>query len=617
MATNETQQASPDKIGPNPQIEKDRELIATARQKGRGALARTFLRLSGPGWLQSGITLGGVSFSSSLYLGVLVGFAFMWLQPLAMILGIIMLGAIAYVTLSIRERPLKAIHDHVSPVLAWSWLLASMAANFVWSTPQFVLGTQALQQNLSPNVLGAIPDPWGRILCVGFLLGICITVTMFYGAGGRGVKIFEIIIKVIVSMIVLSFLGVVIKLSIEGVIEWGQILRGLIPRLRMLSNPADTVVPYIQAVAPEFQDFWTRHIVTQQRYVMIAATAAAVGINMTFLLPYSMLRKGWDRDFRGLAIFDLSTGLFIPFILATGFVVIASTSQFHVTPAPGFLGEVDEKGELIQPAGNLVGPYKNLLLDRRKYEMNQNPFKYMQDIVNKEEFGTISTLSKEQTSKMIDAKYFDILKVLPPKAKAEHVAKLISDMPTEDKRLAAMVVKRDNMNLAEALTPLAGSFLAQVVFGLGVMGMGIGAATVLMTINGLCLCELLNRPVGGWTQRIGSLMVSVGALAAIFWDQPAPWLAMPTSVFCIILLPIAYIAFLLLMNQKAMLGDNMPRGGKRVLWNVLMIIATAVATLVAIWSLWWKLQWKGIGLLVGFIVLCIVVHFVRPKRKTA
>ncbi|NIP25379.1 MAG: hypothetical protein GWN67_13625, partial [Phycisphaerae bacterium] len=190
----------------NPRIEKDRQSILDAQKKGKGALFKTYLRLSGPGWLQSGITVGGVSFSSSLYLGVLVGVSMMWLQPLAMILGIIMLGAIAYVTLSIRERPLKAINDHVSPVLGWSWLLASMAANLVWSMPQYVLGTRALQQNLSPNFLGGIPDPWGRIICVGFILAICITATMFYGAGGRGVKIFEIIIKSIVSMIVLSFM---------------------------------------------------------------------------------------------------------------------------------------------------------------------------------------------------------------------------------------------------------------------------------------------------------------------------------------------------------------------------------------------------------------------------
>ncbi len=564
----------------NPRIEKDRQMIVEARRKGTGAIVKTFLRLSGPGWLQSGITVGGVSFSSSLYLGVLAGFSMMWLQPIAMILGIIMLGAIAYVTLSIRQRPLKAINEHVSPVLGWSWLFASMAANIVWSTPQFVLGTRAIQQNLLPSVLGpeAMPDPWGRIIIVCFILAICITTTMFYGAGGRGVKIFEIIIKSIVSMIVLSFLGVVVKLSIEGVIDWGQILHGLIPRLRMLTEPAATVKPYIEAVAPQFQQFWTNHIVAQQRDVMIAATAAAVGINMTFLLPYSMLRKGWDKDFRGLAIFDLSTGLFIPFILATGFVVIASASRFHVTPAPGFVP--DEPGGVVtvEPAYNLVGPYNNLLKRRLAFDIGTD---------------TVAGLSPEQLQQRTNA------------------------LPYADKKMAAMLVKRDNLNLAASLAPLTGNFLAQFVFGLGVLGMGIGAATMLMAINGLCLCELLNRPAKGWTQRIGSLIVSVGALAAIFWNAPAPWLAMPTSVFCIILLPIAYFAFLLLMNQKQMLGDNMPLGGKRVVWNILMIIATAVATLVSIWSLWSRLGRWSIVIIAAFVGLILIVHFLHKAKTQA
>ncbi|MHC4740441.1 MAG: divalent metal cation transporter [Planctomycetota bacterium] len=582
----------------NPRIEKDRQSILEAQKKGKGALFKTYLRLSGPGWLQSGITVGGVSFSSSLYLGVLAGVSMMWLQPLAMILGIIMLGAIAYVTLSIRERPLKAINDHVSPVLGWSWLLASMAANLVWSMPQFVLGTRALQQNLSPNVLGAIPDPWGRIICVGFMLAICITATMFYGAGGRGVKVFEIIIKSIVSMIVLSFMGVVIKLSFvppeEGGIIWGNVFRGLIPRLSMLWEPAATVKAHIQAVAPEFQQYWTKLIVGQQRDVMIAATAAAVGINMTFLLPYSMLRKGWDKYFRGLAIFDLSTGLFIPFILATGFVIIASSSQFHSKPAIGFVAE-EEGGTITgEPAANLVRPWNNLMAKRLKAEAGEAELKRT--------MGDLLDVDAESST---------------PEIEKERMERFQTVMSYADKKMGAMLVKRDNMNLAKALAPLTGDFLAQFVFGLGVLGMGISAATMLMTINGLCLCELLNRPLKGWTQKIGSLIVSVGALAAIFWNQPAPWLAMPTSVFCIILLPIAYIAFSLLMNQKVMLGDNMPRGGKLILWNALMIIATAIATLVSIWSLWSRLGPYSIGVIAAFVGLILVVHFIRKGGKSA
>ena len=121
-------------------------------------------------------------------------------------------------------------------------------------------------------------------------------------------------------------------------------LAGLVPDFSLLSRPADKLPLHIEAVAPAFRDYWANLIVGQQRDVMIGAAAAAVGINMTFMLPYSMLRKGRDRDFRGLAIFDLSTGLFIPFVLATGFVVMASATQFHAMPAKGLLGELDEQG---------------------------------------------------------------------------------------------------------------------------------------------------------------------------------------------------------------------------------------------------------------------------------
>ncbi|GAG15047.1 unnamed protein product, partial [marine sediment metagenome] len=79
------------------QIQADRRLIVEARRKGFWATLGAYTRLSGPGWLQSAITLGGGSLSSSLYLGVLAGFSLLWLQPLAMILGVIMLSAIAYV----------------------------------------------------------------------------------------------------------------------------------------------------------------------------------------------------------------------------------------------------------------------------------------------------------------------------------------------------------------------------------------------------------------------------------------------------------------------------------------------------------------------------------------
>jgi Mn2+/Fe2+ NRAMP family transporter len=573
----------------NPRIEKDRQMLLDAQKKGKGATFLAYLRLSGPGWLQSGITLGGGSLSSSLYLGVLVGFSFMWLQPFAMILGIIMLSAIAYVTLSTGQRPLRGINEHVSPVLGWGWLLASMTANLVWSLPQFALGTAALRQNLLPGLIGptvmsAIP---GKMIAGAIFLAFCLTVTMTYGAGGRGVKVFEILIKTIVSIIVLSFVGVVVKLSIEGRINWGEILSGMVPDLSLFNKPTDKIMPHIQQVAEQFRPFWTNMIVGQQRDVMISAAATAVGINMTFLLPYSMLRKGWDKYFRGLAIFDLSTGLFIPFIIATGCVVIASSSQFHAVPAAGLVAE-EPGGQITgEPAANLVGPYKGLLADRVKFEIGAEAFNKLQNEA------------------------------------PDKIAALSQALPWADKRMSAMLVKRDAFNLADTLTPLTGPVIAQYLFGLGVIGMAMSAATMLMTINGLCFAELLGKPPRGWPQRIGALMVCVGALGPFFWNDAAPYLAVPTSVFAMTLLPIAYIAFYFLMNQRSFLGNSMPTGIKRILWNILMGLATAGAGFGGIWSIWSQTQkrfgsgWYGIGVVILFVALCIIVRLIRPKTRTA
>jgi Mn2+/Fe2+ NRAMP family transporter len=578
-------------------IERDREMILAAREKGRGSLLKTFIRLSGPGWLQSGITVGGVSFASSMYLGVLSGFTFLWLQPLAMMWGIVMLAAIAYVTLSSGERPLKAINRHVSPVLGWSWLLASMAANLVWSMPQFSLGSRAIQQNLLPGVFGGgegsvFQGDTARVAAVLLFLGACLAVSVFYSLGGRGVRIFEKIIRAIVSMIVLCFLAVVVKLSLEGAMDWGSAAKGLVPKLQMLFKPTEGLVPYLQAVAETGRGYWENLITTQQRGVIISAIAATVGINMTFMFPYSMMRRGWDRDFRGLAIFDLSTGLFIPFVLATGFVVMAAASQFHTKPAPGFVADVEGEIVSVAPASNLVGEWNSLLKGRLTAEEYARA---MGSALDMPEVSDEQKAAKQQAM----------------------MARFQATMPYADQRMAAMLVKRDNFNLANALAPLTGKGVAQYIFGLGVMGLGLSAATILMSINGLCFCEMLGKAPGGWTQRIGMFMVSVGAIGAIFWRQPAPWLAIATSAFCSVLLPIAYFTFLIMMNSKGLLGDSMPTGARRVLWNVLMVFATAAATFVSLWSLWPRIGYWSLVLIGAFVGLSLIVHVIRGNRAKA
>ena len=75
-------------------------MIVDAQAKGAGATLGTYIKLSGPGWLQSAITLGGGSLAGSLFLGILGGTSMLWLQLVAIIMGVIMLSAISYITLS-------------------------------------------------------------------------------------------------------------------------------------------------------------------------------------------------------------------------------------------------------------------------------------------------------------------------------------------------------------------------------------------------------------------------------------------------------------------------------------------------------------------------------------
>ena len=55
------------------------ELIDLAQTKGPLGKAAIYTKLSGPGWLQGAITLGGGSLAGALYVGIISGYQLMWL----------------------------------------------------------------------------------------------------------------------------------------------------------------------------------------------------------------------------------------------------------------------------------------------------------------------------------------------------------------------------------------------------------------------------------------------------------------------------------------------------------------------------------------------------------
>jgi Mn2+/Fe2+ NRAMP family transporter len=536
-------------------------LLQDAQSQPIGSRFRLYAKLSGPGWLQSAITLGGGSLSGSLYLGVVGGVGMLWLQPLAMLIGIVMLSAIAYVTVSTGQRPFAAINRSVNPVLGWGWAVAALVASMVWAMPQYTLSLGVLRQNLFPQLLaptGPLGELGSRLIPTLLILAVAIAVTWQYGRGGAGVKWYERSLKVMVALIVLCFAGVFLRLvlSPQG-LEWGALLQGFMPDFSYAFRPAPALQALIDATPAAHRAHWTKLIVANQRDVMVAATAAAVGINMTFLFPYTLLRRGWGKHHFGLIRFDLLTGMLIPFTLATSFVVIAAASQFHAAPQPGILISDTSPANARQ-----IGEYEKLLAG-----LGQSG----------------ASLAASEA----------------------------------DRALAATLVTRDAFDLARALEPFTGPFFARFIFGIGVLGMTLSTITILMLISGFVICEMLGREHNGWPLRIGCLAAASGALGPFVWNHASFYLAVPASIFGLILIPIAYFTFFLLMNQRKLLGAHLPTGRSRLIWNGLMILSLAVVTPASLYMLWNKGGMWGMLVAGIFLAAAAVVHVLRAKEAKA
>ena len=553
-------------------IEQQGKYLQEAEAKGLGSRLWAYSKLSGPGWLQSAITLGGGSLASSLFLGVLAGYSLLWLQPVAILLGIIMLSSVTHVTLSTGQSPFVSINKEINPVLGWGWAIATIMANVVWCLPQFSLGTAAITQNLLPTHDTTL----GKTIACLLILTIAIAVVWAYDRGSKGVKIFDWILKIMVGLVVVSFFGVVIKLGGSGQLDWPSILRGFVPNLSMLHEPAEVYEVFLSK-AGDFRNFWEARIIGMQRDVMISAAATAVGINMTFFMPFVLLRRKWGRSHRGLAKFDLWTALLIPYVIATTCVVIAAGSRFNGKPESAY-SNYEEK--ILHK--NLQGQYSNLITERAKEELGF------------ENFNQLAPIQQDQ---------------------------ILAELPEADKQLAAMLVKRDSYNLADSLEGLFGNkAFSHYIFGLGVLGMAISTIIILMTINGHAVCEIMGKPHKGPTFIVGALIAGIGVIGPFVWSDTLFWLAVPTSILGFTLIPVAYLSFFLLINNKSILGRERPTGAKRIIGNAFMLLALLVMGSSAFYVAWNK-SWGGFPVgqlvLITFGIMLLIGHFSLRNKKLA
>ena len=518
-----------------------------------------FAKLSGPGWMQSAITLGGGSLAGSLFLGTISGYSGLWVQLLAMILGIIMLATISFVTLSIEKSPFNLMRQKVSSVLAWGWILASLVANMVWVLPQYSLAFAAFSQNIFPSVADTSTNRWTFTLIV----FVCVTLMTFIYGGekGRGIVIYESILKALVGLIVVSFVAVVITLLIQGKLPVGEIILSFIPNIKQIFQPTEAYQVMISQVpSGALQEFWQDEVLRIQRERMIAATSAAVGINMTFLLPASLLAKKWNRNFRSFATFDLFTGMLVPFILVTSCIIIASASLFYAQPANGLLVKSSDGSVYVNESSEKYKDFKKTIEKRTTFS---------------------------------------------------------SSIPITgiEKEIAAAITPRNTKDFAATLSILMGEKTANIIFGIGIFAMAFSSISMLMLISGMVVTDIFGFERNSIQAKLGTLLSSTGILWPILWTGSSKaYLAVVTSTIGYVFLPIAYLSFLIMFNSKKILGDQLLPSSKRNKYNILIAASFIITALASGWTAWNKsIADVPVGkiFLIVFIVLIILEQIYR------
>jgi len=431
-------------------LEQERRELGELEHATIGKRWRWYFSKTGPGFLQSAFTLGSGTAMASLYLGTHYRYRLLWVQPLAMLVGIVMLMAAAHQTLSTCVRPFDAMRRFVHPAFAWTWAIATLVATIVWHLPQY-----ALAAGVSEDMISALTgwQPAGTVrtavlLALGVVfLAVSTAITWNYGSGWRGIKLYERMLKGFIFMIVAAFLVVMIRSAMAGQIEWGRLFRGFLP-LYFPRDPAG---------------------VTQ----VMAAFSAAVGINMTFLFGYTLLARGWGREHRGLAKFDLVTGMFMPYAVVTSLIIISAGCTIYGTEHASANINPANAGVMIGATG--VGP-----------------------------------------------------------------------------------------------------FFGRFIFGLGVLGMALSSITLQMLVSGFAACEMFGVEPGGWNYRLACLIPAPAFLGVVLWKSLGTWIALPTSAFCLIMLPIPYVGWFVLHNSARYLGDDRPSGTRALLWNAAMLFSVVV-----------------------------------------
>ncbi len=123
-----------------------------------------YIKRTGPGLLQSAMTLGAGSAAASVLAGASFGYKLLWVQPVAMFLGVMMLAALSNVVLTKGERPITSFSREMGTFgkfIVFFWIVGTIMSSMIWHFPQYGLAAAAardLANNLGDVAVAAPPE---------------------------------------------------------------------------------------------------------------------------------------------------------------------------------------------------------------------------------------------------------------------------------------------------------------------------------------------------------------------------------------------------------------------------------------------------------------------------
>jgi Mn2+/Fe2+ NRAMP family transporter len=279
--------------------DRESELAALSRIESRPPLLRLWgrLKLSGPGFMDSALTLGAGTLTAAMLSGAAFGYRTMWLLWVSMGLGLFMMAAMARFTCRGGFRVIRVqnqVHGWVVGSLLTA-LVGTAAVAVIFNYGQYSLGTHLIE-SLTPLLGFRFPRQWNWML----FMAVTSWLILSYGRRGRrGISAVETFMKLSIGLMLACFGACLILVGVDG----PALVRGLF-------------VPWLPRGGEGLDLF-------------VASSAAAIGVMDWIFFHYTGLARGWGRRHEKQARFDIIAGLFVPFLLVNYLVMAVFAGTLH------------------------------------------------------------------------------------------------------------------------------------------------------------------------------------------------------------------------------------------------------------------------------------------------